>query len=67
MQRAWLSFRDAQIDLLYPHRQEANYYGTVLPMCINIELTRITLVQIKNLNRWLHPSEEGDACAGSIL
>ncbi len=65
-QLAWIKFRDVQIDMYYPHRDEDEYYGSALPMCIQLEVTNMTLERIKTLNKWLPGSEEGDVCSGSI-
>lgn len=65
-QRAWKAFRNAEVDALYPHRGEAGYYGSVLPMCLDQRLTALTRQRTKMLRRWLTGSQEGDACAGSI-
>src|SRR5687767_11940624 len=32
-QRAWLTYRDAEIEAKYPHAGEAHYYGSIFPMC----------------------------------
>jgi uncharacterized protein YecT (DUF1311 family) len=65
-QRAWIQFRDAQINMLYPHSNETNYYGSIFPLCYQTELTRLTNERIKTLQRWLDGQGEGDGCAGSI-
>jgi len=65
-QRAWINFRDAQIDMIYPHRDDSSYYGSSLPMCVQGQLTTLTTERTKTLNTWLQGVEEGDVCAGSI-
>lgn len=64
-QRAWIKYRDAQLDMIYPHSTEQHYYGSVLPMCIELKLTDLTNERIKTLKQWLTRQEEGNACNGS--
>ncbi|MFY7697876.1 MAG: lysozyme inhibitor LprI family protein [Legionella sp.] len=65
-QRAWLAFRDAQLEMLYPHKEDSSYYGSSLDMCTKIELTSLTVERIKTLKRWLAAHEDNDSCSGSI-
>lgn len=65
-QRVWIKFRDAQIDMLYPHRDETNYYGSIFASCYHAELARLTNERVKTLKQWLDGQPEGDGCAGSI-
>ena len=65
-QRAWLKFRDAEMDALFPHNDEERYYGSVYPMCSDAWLTTITKERIAQLKKWSNKVEEGDACSGSI-
>lgn len=63
-QRAWLSYRKAQIRALYPHRNSAEY-GTAYPMCHCISVTEMTMARIKELEQWTNGIEIGDVCTGS--
>lgn len=65
-QKAWLVYRDAQIDLFYPHRAEPHYYGSILNMCIPIKLQILTEERTKMLTDWLTYQGEGDDCSGSV-
>ena len=68
-QQAWIIFRDAQIEALYPLEQNANpnqKYGSVYPMCNCIALTQITEKRTEELKQWIDGTEEGDVCSGSI-
>jgi uncharacterized protein YecT (DUF1311 family) len=63
-QRAWIKFRDADLESLYPDAPSA--YGSVNPMCRCIALAELTKQRTKSLKRWIDGVEEGDVCAGSI-
>jgi len=65
-QKAWLAFRDAELEALYPEDNKQAEYGTVYPMCHCSELQFLTEERTKQLNRWLDGTREGDVCAGSI-
>ncbi|MGB7330433.1 MAG: lysozyme inhibitor LprI family protein, partial [Terriglobales bacterium] len=65
-QKAWLAFRDAELEALYPKDNKQAEYGTVYPMCHCSELQFLTEERTKQLNRWLDGTREGDVCAGSI-
>jgi len=66
VQRAWLAYRDAEIDAKYPHAKEDRYYGSIFPMCDNVYRAQLTQERIKKLREWLDGAEEGDACSGSV-
>jgi len=60
-ERAWVAFRDAQIEATYP--LDDNMYGSVQPMCLSMlreELTRARIAQLRAALR----HEEGDVCEG---
>jgi len=57
-QRAWLSYRDAQIAFLYGTGTGG---GSDIEMCRYMRLTRLTEDRIKALKELLHP-ERGDVC-----
>jgi uncharacterized protein YecT (DUF1311 family) len=63
-QRAWIVFRDADLESLYPDTPSA--YGSVNPMCHCIALAELTTERTKSLKRWIDGVEEGDVCAGSV-
>ena len=63
-QRAWIAFRDAELEALYPDENKQISYGSIYPMCVCGEQARLTQDRIEQLRRWLEV-EEGDGCAGS--
>jgi uncharacterized protein YecT (DUF1311 family) len=65
-QRAWLAFRDAELEALYPKDNKQAEYGTVYPMCHCSELQFLTEERTKQLKRWLDGTLEGDVCAGGV-
>ncbi len=65
-QKAWLAFRDAELEALYPKDNKQAEYGTVYPMCHCSEFQSLTEERTKQLKRWLGGTREGDICAGSI-
>lgn len=65
-QKAWLAFRDAELEALYPKDNKQAEYGTVYPMCHCSDLQFLTEERTKQLKRWLDGTQEGDVCAGSI-
>jgi uncharacterized protein YecT (DUF1311 family) len=65
-QQAWLNFRDAELQAVYPHENKLASYGRVWPMCTLQERTRLTEERTKELRRWVKGIPEGDLCAGPI-
>ncbi|HXD30242.1 MAG TPA: lysozyme inhibitor LprI family protein [Pyrinomonadaceae bacterium] len=65
-QRAWLVFRDAHLESMYPAVDKRAAYGSVQPMCHCMELEKITDERAKVLKQWTDGIEEGDVCGGSI-
>ena len=65
-QRAWVVYRDAQMEALYPARDPQRAYGSVHRMCRCQALTELTLQRVEELRRWVMGVEAGDVCAGSI-
>jgi uncharacterized protein YecT (DUF1311 family) len=64
-QRAWIVFRDAHVQAMYPAADKRRAYGSVYPACRWQVLTELTQARTKQLKAWLEPPEEGDTCAGS--
>jgi len=62
---AWIKYRDAEIEAIYPEEDKMHNYGTVYPMCVNGILTEMTQQRIKELRLWLKGMQEGEVCAGS--
>lgn len=62
---AWIKYRDAEIEAIYPEEDKMHNYGTIYPMCVNGILTEMTQQRIKELGLWLKGMQEGEVCAGS--
>jgi uncharacterized protein YecT (DUF1311 family) len=68
-QVAWLKFRDAQTEALFPKQPNQTKqvtYGSVYSLCDCNALTSLTNDRNKQLRTWVVGSEEGDTCAGSV-
>src|SRR6266699_4067192 len=64
-QRAWISYRDAHLEALYPAADKRAAYGTVNPMCQCAALEELTVERTRILKQWVDGREEGDVCGGS--
>jgi uncharacterized protein YecT (DUF1311 family) len=64
-QRAWIVFRDAHVQALYPALDKRRAYGSVYPLCRWQALAALTLERTNQLKAWTDPPAEGDTCAGS--
>jgi uncharacterized protein YecT (DUF1311 family) len=62
-QRAWLSFREAEMKAIFPSSDQRDY-GSVRPLCECDALNALTQARIKQLQEWLD-APEGDVCAGT--
>jgi uncharacterized protein YecT (DUF1311 family) len=67
-QLAWIKFRDAEMEALFPikHKDEIYIYGSAYPMCYSIWMKKITEERTAQLKKWSDKIQEGDVCAGSI-
>ena len=65
-QRAWLAFRDAELEARFPKPDKQAEYGTVYPVCCCMQLQELTEQRTKELRVWLDGIPEGDVCAGSV-
>jgi uncharacterized protein YecT (DUF1311 family) len=65
-EQAWIRFRDAEMDALFPAADKQSQYGSVYPMCRNQWLAELTTQRAKELSRWVKGTKEGDCCAGSL-
>lgn len=65
-QQAWIAYRDAQLNLVYPPEYRASY-GSVRVSCECSKMVNIINARIKELNQWLAGAEQGDVCTGSII
>jgi uncharacterized protein YecT (DUF1311 family) len=62
-QRAWVAFRDAQLEALYPAENKQGEYGSIYPMCYAIVVTTMTKERTAQLRRMLQdkdPCDTGD-------
>lgn len=65
-QKAWMAFRDAELEALYPAADKAAEYGSVFPMCLCTAQAALTAQRVEQLKRWVDGVEEGDVCSGSV-
>lgn len=65
-QEAWIIFRDAHLESIYPEKDKRAYYGSVYPFCSSNILTQLNKQRTEQLKTWLKGTEEGDMCAGSV-
>ena len=63
---AWISFRDAQLEAIYPERNRPGRYGSVFPMTYALEKTRLTWARVRQLREWLDglPAEQNTGGQG---
>jgi uncharacterized protein YecT (DUF1311 family) len=62
-QRAWITFKDAQLGALYPAEDKQREYGSIYPMCYAKVATAMTKERIVQLRRMLQdkdPCDTGD-------
>ncbi|MBX3689985.1 lysozyme inhibitor LprI family protein [Dokdonella sp.] len=64
-QRAWIAFRDAELEARFPAKDKQAEYGSSYSMCADGALESMTRQRIKDLRAWLEPVAEGEVCAGS--
>jgi uncharacterized protein YecT (DUF1311 family) len=65
-QRAWLIFRDAHVESLYPEKDKLSAYGTVYRDCFCQSMAELTSKRTEQLRRWIEGWKEGEVCAGSV-
>ena len=63
-QKAWILYRDAEIEAEYPTRP-GELYGTVKPMCDCQIFESFVLKRIKELEKWIKGSVCCDVCGPS--
>ena len=64
-ERAWIAFRDAHVNSIYPDPDTRRAYGSIHPMCYCALLEQLTNDRIKTLRMWTDGVPEGDGCTGS--
>jgi len=65
-QRAWVAFRDAHLEALYPAAEKQAEYGSMYFTCRCLALQEVTEQRTKELQKWLDGVPEGESCRGSI-
>jgi uncharacterized protein YecT (DUF1311 family) len=65
-QRAWIAFRDAHLEALYPADDKRFAYGSMYINCYNTDLAALTRKRTTQLQQWLIGQEEGESCTSSI-
>lgn len=65
-QRAWVKWRDAELEALYPEEDKAGAYGSGYAGCRDGLLAALSKSRTEQLRKWLDGVEQGDACAGSV-
>ncbi|MEP7362871.1 MAG: lysozyme inhibitor LprI family protein [Acidobacteriota bacterium] len=63
-QRAWLAFRDAQLEAMFAADNKQLEYGSVYAMCRRIIEKNLTLERTKQLSAMMSSPPEGDVCIG---
>lgn len=61
-QKAWIAYRDAELEAKYPADDKRGHYGSIYPMCFANDRTDLTRQRIQELNALLHSSD--DSCGG---
>lgn len=59
-QRAWVAFRDAELEALYPAQDKPTEYGSSYPMCYAIVLTKMTKERTAQLRAMLQDKDPCD-------
>ena len=62
---AWIAFRDAEMEAIFPKQDKQRNYGSKFPMSYCIVKAELTWDRVKQLNQWLEGFSEGNTTAGS--
>jgi uncharacterized protein YecT (DUF1311 family) len=65
-QRAWVAYRDAHLEALYPAVDKQAEYGSMYTTCRCAALQEVTEQRTKELQKWLDGVPEGETCRGSL-
>ncbi len=65
VQRLWIQFRDAELEMRFPMENKRVAYGTVYFGCKEQYLIDMTIVRTKTLKEWQGDIDEYDSCNGS--
>ena len=61
-QKAWIAYRDAELEAKYPAQDKRGEYGSVYPMCSANDRTDLIRERIEEIKSLLNNSD--DVCAG---
>lgn len=64
-ERAWMVFRDAQLEATYPHEDKQAEYGTAYPMCVLLLKNDLARQRTRMLSKMLN-SVEGEVCDAGL-
>ncbi len=65
-QLIWIQFRDAELEMKYPHPDKNLYYGSMYFVCTSEYLRELTEERTKKLKEWLGVPDEYEPCNGSV-
>ena len=65
-QLAWISYRDAHIESVYPAQDKKAQYGSMYETCLCTVQKDMTIQRTEMLKLWLKGIPEGDVCTGSV-
>lgn len=65
-QRAWIVFRDAHVEAIFPEADKLEAYGSAYALCRCAVLADLTARRVNDLRQWLTGAKEGDVCRGSM-
>jgi len=65
----WIQYRDRQVRALYPLKKEdySKQYGESYGLCKCKELTKLSKIRLKELERWLNEPNKTAECPNSIM
>ncbi|CAI8767921.1 lysozyme inhibitor LprI family protein [Methylocaldum szegediense] len=61
-QRAWLAFRDAELEAMYACEEGSTCWGTILPLCYADYKTKLTRERTQRLQQFLDKGHPADNC-----
>ena len=62
-QRAWLTFRDAELEAIFPEADKHIQYGSSYPMCYAKWKATLTKERVQQLKKWTTKVIETDMCS----
>lgn len=64
-QRVWVNFRDAELKMKFPPREEG-FYGSMHSMCVSSYLEQLTTERVLTLRQWLDGVDDEGDCTSSV-